>query len=308
MTAHATGEVALWAALACPACRNGLSWHETHVDCNGCGRSYPVDDGIPVFVLEGEQDETKRRQVEWFDHEAAADFEIVRPRGTPPLYSWFYDEKFRRSMAALRSLPAGSTALTVCGGSGMDAEFLARAGFRVVTSDISLGAVRRARERAERHGFDLAVVVADVERLPFADRSVDLVYVHDGLHHLERPLNGLREMARVAGAAVSVTEPARAAVTAVAVRLGLALSHEESGNRVARLTTDEISASLRQSDLSIAGTDRYAMYFRHEPGRVVTLLSQTPFRQLAKAAVVAFNAVAGRIGNKLTVQAVRPRR
>ncbi|MCA1571279.1 MAG: class I SAM-dependent methyltransferase [Chloroflexi bacterium] len=31
-------------------------------------------------------------------------------------------------------------------------------------------------------------VVADVEHLPYADRSLDMVYVHDGLHHLSDPM------------------------------------------------------------------------------------------------------------------------
>jgi ubiquinone/menaquinone biosynthesis C-methylase UbiE len=44
--------------------------------------------------------------------------------------------------------------------------------------------------------------VADAERLPFPDRSIDVVYVHDGLHHLARPEAGLAEMTRVARLAV----------------------------------------------------------------------------------------------------------
>ena len=86
--------------------------------------------------------------------------------------------------------------LVVCGGSGMDAEFLAKRGFGVIVSDISTAAIQRAFERARRHGFQLAgAVVADAESLPFADKSFDLAYVHDGLHHPEHPFAALREMA-----------------------------------------------------------------------------------------------------------------
>ena len=51
-------------------------------------------------------------------------------------------------------------------------------------------------------------------------------------------------MARVRGGALSVNEPARAAMTAVAVRLGLALAREEAGNEVIRLSPQEVAAVL----------------------------------------------------------------
>ncbi len=116
---------------------------------------------------------------------------------------------------------------------------------RVIASDISPGAARRTRERARRYGLDITPIVADVERLPFADGAFDVVLVHDGLHHLEQPQVGLAEMARVARRWVSVTEPARAVATSIAVRAGVALEREESGNRVARRTPAEVAGVLR---------------------------------------------------------------
>ncbi len=226
-----------------------------------------VEAGAVALVADG-GDELKRRQASWFDEEVDDELEITRPHGTPALYEWQYLEKFRRSVRGLATALSGSTALTVCGGSGMDAEFLARRGAAVISSDISLGAARRARERASRYGLSITPIVADVERLPFADGAIDLVYVHDGLHHLAHPFDGLGEMARVARLAISVNEPARAAVTALAVRLGLALEFEEAGNRVERLREREIADALEAAGFDIVVAQRYAMYFRHEPGRV----------------------------------------
>jgi SAM-dependent methyltransferase len=246
----------------------------------------------------------KQRQAAFFD-DAEAEFEIERPAGTSRLYKSLLEEKFRRSVAAIRPLVNGATALNVCGGSGMDAEFIARLGARVVVADISPGAARRARERARRHGFDLRVAVADAERLPFPDRSVDLVYVHDGLHHLANPLDGLIEMARVARVAVSVNEPAHAAATRLAVRLRLAESREEAGNEVARVDPDTIASTLEATGFAVVGNRRYAMVYRHKPGRVSAVLSVPPLFQITHGALGAFNAVLGGLGNKLTVQAVR---
>jgi ubiquinone/menaquinone biosynthesis C-methylase UbiE len=176
----------------------------------------------------------------------------------------------------------------------------------VVSTDISLGAARRAAERGRRFGVPLIPLVADVERLPFADRSFDLVFVHDGLHHLEDPMVGLREMARVARRAVSVNEPARASATRTAVRLGLSVEHEEAGNRVARMSMPEIEEVLRGAGFEIGRAERYAMLYRHEPGGPTRLLSRPSVSGIARGAWRAGNAVIGRFGNKLTVQALRP--
>jgi uncharacterized protein YbaR (Trm112 family) len=38
--------------LACPACRAGVREVENEIVCMGCGRRYPVQDGIPVMLVE----------------------------------------------------------------------------------------------------------------------------------------------------------------------------------------------------------------------------------------------------------------
>jgi uncharacterized protein len=43
----------LMALLACPACRKPLSQpDESSLRCAGCGKSYPVIDGIPRLIVE----------------------------------------------------------------------------------------------------------------------------------------------------------------------------------------------------------------------------------------------------------------
>ena len=234
--------------LCCPACRGTLvagQAAERLLVCTACGAEYPFHLEIPILLppqLRREAGHSsghpshKQRQVAFFDQPSADDFGITRPRGAPPLYGWLLREKFRRSIIGLEQLLPGATALTVCGGSGVDAEFLARAGARVILSDISLGVILQARERARRFGLDLTLVVADAEALPFRDRSIDVVYVHDGLHHLEHPALGLAEMARVARRAVSVSEPAAAARHSCSGRL--ANGGGRGGGREPRPATD----------------------------------------------------------------------
>ncbi len=309
------------AELVCPICRGQLDWQADGVRCTRCETGFGIVEGTPVLVAERADvdhdeldhlagsrdgaDSHKATQASWFDRGAMAEFEIERPFGSPRFYRFMLEEKFRRSIAPLGGRLDGWTALTVCGGSGMDAELLARSGAEVVSSDLSIGASGRARERARRHGTDIDPIVADIEHLPFADRSIDLVYVHDGLHHLEDPAAGIAEMARVARRAISITEPARAAATAVGIRIGLARAREEAGNRVARLDPREVTAQLESAGLRIVRSDRYAMYYHHVPGRMISMLSRQPLLAGVETAWRVANRVIGRFGNKLTIVAVR---
>lgn len=41
---------ALREQLACPACHEELVLEESNLHCGGCGRSYPIVDGIPALI------------------------------------------------------------------------------------------------------------------------------------------------------------------------------------------------------------------------------------------------------------------
>jgi SAM-dependent methyltransferase/uncharacterized protein YbaR (Trm112 family) len=306
--------------LACPVCQDGelLGLDEQPADgllrCSRCGAPYPVRGGIPILLPPGLDSsdvheppdpiyQHKQQQAGYFDDKVQAEFEVVRPHGTPLAYRWLMAEKFRRSVAFLPPL-AGTTVLDACCGSGMDAEFLVREGARVIALDISEGCASRARIRAQRYGLDYQVVVGDVEHLPIRTAAVDIGYVHDGLHHLDEPALGLRELARVATCAVSINEPADALGTQIAVLTGLAANRENAGNRVARLRPRDVCRELESAGFR-AREGRYFMYYKHEPGRVMHLASRPGVHHLYRWAMEMANLGVGRWGNKLQVTAVR---
>ncbi len=321
----------LRASLVCPACHGNLVWSSSESRCETCARRFDILDGIPMLLTPdlrtqapplidragigdaaaptdpldaaGPTVAQKLRQAEFFDDEDS-ELEICRPHGQPAFYGWLLNEKLRRSVRSVGSL-CGVSAVTVCGGSGMEAEFLARCGASVTSVDISPGAALRTRERARRYGISVLPVVGDAERLPLGDRSVDLAYVHDGLHHLPDPYAGIVEMARVAGRAVSISEPAQATATAIAVRLGLALDQEEAGNWVGRIDTGETKTLLDEIGFCVVLAERYAMYYHQLPGKIMRLFSRRRLLPLAIGGLRTANRAAGRLGNKLTVQAVR---
>lgn len=271
-------------------------------------------DGIPILLPPdtdtaaihdelGHLHEHKEQQASYFDDKVQAEFEVVRPHGAPLAYRWLIAEKFRRSVALLPPL-TGTTVIDACCGSGMDAEFLVREGARVIALDISGGCASRARIRAQRYGLDYLVVVGDVEHLPIRAAAVDIGYVHDGLHHLDEPALGLRELARVARCAVSVNEPADALGTQVAVRFGISSNRESAGNRVARLGPKDVCRELELAGFQPRAR-RYLMYYKHEPGRVMRFASRPGVYHLYRWAMEMANLGIGRWGNKLQVTAVR---
>jgi len=245
----------------------------------------------------------KEQQQLFFDEESEWAFEVSRPHGTPPIYRRIIEEKLERSVSAIAGELPEASVLCVCAGSGMDAEALAHRGARVIVTDLSVEAVARAVERGLRFGCDFEALVCDVEHLPFRDRSVDFVYVHDGLHHLEDPLVGLSEMVRVARRGIAVTEPADALSTRVAVRLGVAQAVETAGNPVARIRRKEFEQFLISRGLTIREADQYLMYYRHRPGRIESILSCPGLLQVSDGIFRLANVVFGGVGNKITIQA-----
>jgi SAM-dependent methyltransferase len=79
----------------------------------------------------------------------------------------------------------GMRALDYGCGHGMAAVVLARLGARVTAFDLSPGYVAEARRRAEANGAAVRFVMADAERLPFADGGFDRVWGNAVLHHLD---------------------------------------------------------------------------------------------------------------------------
>ncbi|MCA1571280.1 MAG: hypothetical protein LC798_13370 [Chloroflexi bacterium] len=68
-----------------------------------CDRRYPIVDGIAIpsgLAGDGPATDYKRRQIEFFDGEAA-EFEITPSRGQARFYGWLMTEKSRRSVRGL---------------------------------------------------------------------------------------------------------------------------------------------------------------------------------------------------------------
>jgi len=95
-----------------------------------------------------------------------------------------------------------ASALDVGTGTGLFAEELAARGLSAVGVDANPEMIRRASALAPEVRF----LEGTAERLPFPDRSFDLVFFGQALHETEPPLAALTEARRVARVRVAVLE------------------------------------------------------------------------------------------------------
>jgi SAM-dependent methyltransferase len=101
----------------------------------------------------------------------------------------------------------GKSVLEIGCGRGVFAAYLAGAGARVVAADFSPSAVAHAERRIAPLGG--TAIVADIQQIPFADASFDLVVSQETLEHVPRPEAGLAELVRVTrpGGRLIITGP-----------------------------------------------------------------------------------------------------
>ncbi len=247
----------------------------------------------------------KADQLFFYSHIKDPEEEINRPRGYPPLVQFLLDFKIDQSLKTMRRPLQDLSVLIVCGGSGMDAEKLEERGLRVTVTDLSPEATARAGTRARRYGLKYHTQVADAEHLPFLDRSFDLTFVHDGLHHLADPFAAIREMARIARQGVVIAEPHDQVLTRLAVRLGISEDREDAGNYVYRLTGPALAAALKDLGFPNSAWSSHLIYYQPWTFPFYRMLSQGPLLRVAKAAFYLVNCFFGRWGNSLKFVAWR---
>jgi len=239
--------------LCCPTCRGTVEpvgfargfLEEGALICRSCHTEYPVRAGIPIFIGANlsvdstgdgfsEMNEEIRQKVlqrEWHDRERL-DREYKRAAyGSQTLFSFVLYYQMREAFPLLAT---GKTSLVanICAGHGFELEFLSKFSGSIVAIDISWNSLRLALERARELGLKVEAICADAENLPLRDNSFDLVFTHQSLHHLPRPLRGLEEMLRTSRRRVACFEPAKGVTRTVLTALGIKPAVEESGNFV----------------------------------------------------------------------------
>ena len=95
------------------------------------------------------------------------------------------DDRLQEALAA----PSGGWLLDVGGGTGALSAPLVAGGVRVAVCDLSQGMARQAQAKG------VQALLGSVERLPFADGSLERLLVVDAFHHFTRPTTAVQVQA-----------------------------------------------------------------------------------------------------------------
>jgi len=130
-------------------------------------------------------------------------FQDANPMSSYVLH-WRLNEAMRRLDLADPTIPRDSKILILCASDGLEGTALADLGWTNVTvSDLSQNAADTAVLRDPR----LKAMVLNAEDSGLAHDAYDIVFIQDGLHHLQRPVQGFTEMLRIASRAAVFMDP-----------------------------------------------------------------------------------------------------
>lgn len=159
------------------------------LECQECGRQYPIRRGIPRFPSatgkNGEETTQKTQQVYNFTWNHFGSSEIT--------FDWKKD-----SYNYIQKIPVslikgpGKVGLEAGCGSGADLLRLSSAGSTIIAFDLSEG-VETAYE-ATKHLDNVFIVQGDIHNLPFRTKTFDYIYSFGVLHHLPKPEEGFKQL------------------------------------------------------------------------------------------------------------------
>jgi len=227
------------------------------------GQRFPIRDGIPIFLLEGEVSGSNQRYQKMYDRFA-------------PFYdlsTWLYsrwkgmkvETRLREYLDELE-VTSESRVLEVSVGTGRNLQFLPRSA-SYIGLDISWGMLKQCQRNAAKWKLDLTLMMGNAERLPFKDEVFDVVFHFGGINFFDNKAAAICEMIRVAkpGTKFVIGDENEA----LAAKYGkLPVTEQFYGRRKQAITApvDLLPPGMQDVRVKdIAGGDLYCLSFR-KPG------------------------------------------
>jgi ubiquinone/menaquinone biosynthesis C-methylase UbiE len=160
----------------------------------------------------------------------------------------FFSEKVREAACTIAEVQSGKSAADIGAGTGFLTEELLSRDLRVVAVDQS-SEMLDLMQRIFLHSNDIEYKQAQAdERIPLPDNSVDYAFANMYLHHVESPLEAIREMARI------TTFGGRVVITDLDAHTYEFL-REKHHDRWMGFERDDITVWLKEAGLKEAGID-----------------------------------------------------
>ncbi len=182
--------MSLFNYLCCPACRKSLAKKGDGLSCRSCKRSYEIRSGIPILIDFASIPEHLHKQIRYFEHEDEA-------RGDRTLEPW--QARYVRKFLDIGEPKRGGLIIDNATGSGYMAIELAKRGFHVIATDLTMRELVRLQALALKLGIakKMLFVCCTSESLPIASNVADGLVANAILEHLPKEPEAIAEIARV---------------------------------------------------------------------------------------------------------------
>ena len=162
-------------------------------------RQYSIVNSIPVLLEPsdlGPQNQKTQKMYQWMSRGFDASDRLGNLLFRGAL------NRMRHSLVQKLELKPGDRCLYTSIGTGLNLRFLAESvplsQMELVGLDLSMGMLEQCSKKLRGFEQTTLLVQANAERLPFADRSFDVVFHVGGINCFDRPAEAVREMVRVA--------------------------------------------------------------------------------------------------------------
>ncbi len=153
---------------------------------------YPVYDGIPVFLDASDLTGFNKRYEKIYSM-AAPFFDVLTK-----LFFFLKGKKEEIRMEYLKELEIGngSRVLEISVGTGGNLQFLPKTA-QYFGLDLSFGMLKQCTKNLKKRGEDAANCCGNAEKLPYRDKSFDVVFHMGGINYFNNKAKAIKEMIRV---------------------------------------------------------------------------------------------------------------
>ena len=154
---------------------------------------YPVYDGIPVFLDASDLTGFNKRYEKIYTL-AAPFFDVLTK-----LFFSLKGKKEEIRMEYLKELEIrdGSRVLEISVGTGGNLQFLPKTA-QCFGLDISFGMLKQCKKNLKKRSIDASICCGNAEKLPYKDKSFDVVFHMGGINYFNDKAKAIKEMIRVA--------------------------------------------------------------------------------------------------------------
>lgn len=188
--------------LCCPLCKNDFKRNASSFTCLGCKRTYEIRFGIPILVDLLKLPDHLHKQIRYFEKEDEV-------RGDWALETW--QARYVKNFLDFGQPKPAGIIVDEATGSGYMAVELAKLGFRVIATDLTLKELVKLKRKLEKLGLSekVLLICANSENLPIKSKVADGLIANAILEHLPNEKEAIGGITRVVkkGAVIMVAVP-----------------------------------------------------------------------------------------------------